>query len=458
MTNKERFELQQFLDHISQDRGPLVIKRDGRPPVFQDEGFHRETYRQDPELYALAALHLNADSWPSARLLFTLLRESRTGLDTSVKQTLDRIVVFLLATLPPDHVLKVFLGLKRVRANHKHTARAMRQYILNHPRLADMARRRRPALLDCLEHALGKNTARSCGRLLGEKNEAAAGFLHKNLLKHADNPGRVRDAMRFLYRLGPAPPKKGGQYRLLHQELAPRRPDPPRYPKTINVTNRGDIAATLVHIYRGGDNPMLREALNKYVDEAARPLPRTDIRLAVVLDASASTRGYGEREYACISQSVALRLVLEKCVAELAMVLVGGQGDPPRPQGETDLARGLLEALESRPDLILVLSDGYENLHQGDLGRVIAGLADLGVDTPIVFGHSQFTDKDDLALRRPVEGVPQFSFWHQNDFESVLSFIFVNSKGRLGQEFARRRFLVKLEAWEKEVRPWLKLN
>src|SRR5262249_55842288 len=116
-------------------------------------------------------------------------------------------------------------------------------------------------------------------------------------------------------------------------------------PRTITATNRGDIAATLIHVYRGGSNAELEQALVRYVDDAAAKLPKFDGRVALVLDASASTQGYGEREFCCVSQSQALRLVLEKCAAEVKVFTVGGDGsNPPRPAGDTDLATAVLEA------------------------------------------------------------------------------------------------------------------
>ncbi|MEO1378695.1 MAG: VWA domain-containing protein, partial [Cyanobacteria bacterium J06635_10] len=66
---------------------------------------------------------------------------------------------------------------------------------------------------------------------------------------------------------------------------------------------RGDIAATLVHLYRGGKSDQLMEATEKYVKEAAAKLPHFDGTLALVFDASASTGSYGD------TRSVALRAI-----------------------------------------------------------------------------------------------------------------------------------------------------
>jgi hypothetical protein len=116
-------------------------------------------------------------------------------------------------------------------------------------------------------------------------------------------------------------------------------------------------------------------------------------------------RGYGDREWAVYAQAVALRLVLQRRCARLVVVPVGGEADGPG--GSTDLASGVLGAVAHAPDLIAVVSDGYENVHPGDLARVVASLPRVGMATPVVFCHSTFGHSDDLRLRRPAPGLPQ---------------------------------------------------
>src|SRR5262249_35261417 len=176
---------------------------------------------------------------------------------------------------------------------------------------------------DCLEHALGKNVARGCAKRLAQ-HELDAGYVQRHLLRFAGRPERARAVVQFLYRQGPCPPAQvpvpAAAPAAVAEAAAPERP------RTVTATNRGDIAAPLVHVYRGGANEELRQALDRYVRQEAERSPRFDGKVALVLDASASTLGYGEREYCCLSQSQALRLVLEQCCANLRVVTVGGAG------------------------------------------------------------------------------------------------------------------------------------
>ncbi|MBD2741540.1 hypothetical protein [Coleofasciculus sp. FACHB-1120] len=233
-------------------------------------------------------------------------------------------------------------------------------------------------------------------------------------------------------------------------------------PIGITATNRGDISATLVHLYRRGKSPELMSALQHYVEQAAVNLPKFSGQVALVLDASASTRSYGDREYCSLAQSVALKLVLEKCCANLKVHTLGGVGELPMPEGYTDLAGALLDALEDSPDLVAIVSDGYENMYPGDLERVVATLPQLGIHTPIVFCHSKFTALDDLELRRPAANLLQREFWHQDDFEDLLNSLFaialprsLRIAGAKQTEASLQEFLrQKLTFQEKELATW----
>jgi hypothetical protein len=478
----ENATLSSFLEHLTQFQEPLILRKNGRPPVWTDEELHRSIFERDPALYALLAAVVRVTSWQRARILFQILSRSRHALSAAERNILDRITTFLLAILHPDQVLTVFLSLRRVRANHKRTSRAMLTYLLNHPCLEDMLAHRRPALADCLEHALGKNVARA-----GLKRLAAAGAdepnVQRHLLRLADDPNWTGAILSTLYRpvadatplflpgasdspgdraSHPAPspdrvetersPRR--DYTRVHVEYMERLEEEWQSPATVTATNRGDIAATLVHLYRGGTSPELSRALDRYVEAAAAGLPRFEGRLALVLDASASTRSYGDREFCCLAQSVALWRVLERCCAHLQVYTVGGSGHLPVPQGSTDLAGALLDALSDSPDLVAIVSDGYENTYAGDLARVLATLPQVGIRTPVVFCHSKFTRQDDLSERRPARSLPELEFWHQNEFAKLILSFGAMARGDQWKADLREYLHRRLEQIERELDLW----
>ncbi|AFY58756.1 hypothetical protein Riv7116_6420 [Rivularia sp. PCC 7116] len=407
-----------FLEHLSLHNQPFVLRHNGKPPEWDDEVLHQEAYNYNPELYALFSVIETVTPEQRLRILFQILRASRKGFSHNLRLTLESVTHFLLTILHPDKVLTAFLALKRVRANHKHTTRAILKYIFEHPECFDMAICRRPAVVDCLEHALGKNVARACAKIVSSGADET--YLNQNLFRFVNDKQRVKSILQFLYR-HQAFQNSGGEYVKVHQKYTAILESQQERPKTVTATNRGDISATLVHLYRGGKSQQLMEAVENDVKQAAAKLPRFDGTLALVFDASASTQSYGDRQFCCLAQSVALKLVLEQCCTKVKVYQVGGTVDRlPMPEGYSDIATSVLDAVKGNPDVIAIVSDGYENLYPGNLSRVVATLPQIGIETPIVFCHSKFTKQDDLELRRPSTNLPQLEFWHEEDFKNLL--------------------------------------
>ncbi|HEY9851648.1 MAG TPA: hypothetical protein V6D28_19410 [Leptolyngbyaceae cyanobacterium] len=429
-----------ILQHLRLHDEPFILRK-GALPQWSDEGLHKAAYEENPELYALLGVAKGVLPQGRDRILFQLLRTSRDGMSLEMRHTLERVTNFLLNILHPDRVLTVFLALRRVRANHKHTSKTILNYILNHPYFEDMASCRRPTLVDCLEHAMGRNVARACAKMFANPEVADELYLRRNLLKFARDPETVKVIFPLLYQPGNSKPGNGN-YQLAYAENLEKLQEKQERPKTITATNRGDISATLIHLYRGGTSAELAQALEAYVEEAAEKSPKFNGKLALILDASFSTKGYGDREYCCISQSVALKLILEKCCPNLQVYPVGGSGHIPIPEGSTDLANALLDALENQPDLVAIISDGYENSYPGELARVVATLPQIGINTPVVFCHSKFTNNDDLTLRQPANNLPQLEFWHQEDFEDLMMSLFAMTNQN-STEFSLQEFLNK---------------
>ncbi|WP_067823649.1 vWA domain-containing protein [Nocardia inohanensis] len=438
-----------LLDHLRTHDTALTLSRAG-VVKWDDAEFHREAYTADPEGYALLALVPGVRETQRARALLQVLAASRAGLDADTRKHLDKATRALLFGVRPDLVITVLLALRRMRANHKHVTRAILAFVLEHPDAELLIPARRPSLVDCFEHALGKATARGCARLIAE-GDAGSAELRRKLLRYTANPAVAIERVRELY----APGMHGVP--TLTEPVAPIEPRRVREP-IVTVSNRGDIAATLVRVYRGSESAESGSALAGYVTAAARDLPRNPDHVALVLDTSESMRGYGEREWALLSQAEALRLVLAEVCERLTVIEVGhGQ------TAATDLANGLLDAIEAgagtsdagadfatgavrhiAPDVVVIVTDGYENRMPGDLARVTAALRRIGITTPVLLAQAMFTSGDDLALRNPAPNLPRQGFWHQDDFGELLPWMFAH--GPSGAEWIRAAALRFLDA------------
>jgi len=458
------FTLGDFISSLTIENRPFKIGRDGK---FQDEGqsvLHHAMYSQNPVIYALMSFTENIREGNQVWMLFQILNRVRANRFSEEEQHLfKRVISILLVVLPFEKVLAVFIALRRSRANRKRVRKTVLSYIFNHPEIRFLALQQRKTIVDCIEHAAGKNVARACAKYVkeldsGSNDKTKSNYLNRHLLCFAENHEQAKRVLGFLY-------QKETRPAVMPEREISSRPDyrhlfEPKIetPKTVTATNRGDIAATLVHIYRGGATSTLMEALADFVaDEASTTLP-FEGKLAVILDASTSTQGYGEREFCIISQSVALLQVLEVCCQNLQVYIAGGDGTPPRPMGPSDLATPLLEALESKPDLVVIISDGYENSFAGDLKDVVAYLPQADIRIPVVFCHSKFTGKDDLSLRNPLPQKLQIEFWHQNDFNSILFQLFAMAGGWYRTDWLQSVLTDRLNNIEKEIPTWMSLT
>lgn len=94
------------------------------------------------------------------------------------------------------------------------------------------------------------------------------------------------------------------------------------------------------------------------------------------------------------------------------------------PRGATDLASPLLRALRGRPQLLVVISDGYDNDPPGAAGevlRVFRERLDPGARTVMVHANPVF-DADDFAPRALTPRVPTIGIRDAGDLPTMLSF------------------------------------
>jgi hypothetical protein len=160
-------DVRALLAHLEWSGAPLFVPRAEAAPVrWDDEDWHARAYGRDPERYALLALAPGVSTGQRGRVLLRLLLESWAGLDEGVRATLARVVRVLVTALPATDITTVLLALRRRRANHKHVTRATLRFLTEHPDIDRVAATHRRVLLDVLEHAVGKATARGAVRAL----------------------------------------------------------------------------------------------------------------------------------------------------------------------------------------------------------------------------------------------------------------------------------------------------
>ena len=142
-----------------------------------------------------------------------------------------------------------------------------------------------------------------------------------------------------------------------------------------------------VYAYEMGLTDAIRDELTRKAQTIADRLPVRFEHAAILLDVSASMMGHDTQAMRPISVALTLRDVLAETAERSTIVTSDGRVAPTaeliEPAGDTSLAAGLITLLKREPDVVFVLTDGYENAPAGRFAEVIRAVRRMGVETPI---------------------------------------------------------------------------
>ena len=173
-----------------------------------------------------------------------------------------------------------------------------------------------------------------------------------------------------------------------------------------------DAARLYVYAYEMGLSEDIRTELARKAQAVAARFPVRFEYAAILLDVSASMMGHDTQAMRPISVALALRDVLAETAARATIVTSDGRIAPAtelvQPSGDTSLAAGLVKLLQRKPDVVFVLTDGYENAPAGRFAEVIRAIRKMGVDTPIHQFSPVFSaeSRGVRALSSSVPGLP----------------------------------------------------
>ncbi|QDV85218.1 VWA domain-containing protein [Planctomycetes bacterium TBK1r] len=148
-----------------------------------------------------------------------------------------------------------------------------------------------------------------------------------------------------------------------------------------------DAVRLYVYAFEMGMTDAIRQALRNKAEAAAARLPVQFERVGVLIDASQSMLGHDTQARRPIATALALRDVLSATADDAVAITSDGRTTDSyelvEPSGDTSLAAGLVRLLKSDPDVVFVLSDGYENAPAGRFGETVAAVRRIGIQTPI---------------------------------------------------------------------------
>lgn len=421
---------------------------------FSDEQ-HDAFLTIDRELYAALLRLPNLLPQTAMAIIQRLLAvtETTTGNPVSKTQRLqeDSLIVEVLPHLPVTIVLAGFLKLVERRINNQRTSGWIRAYLFGSPQLEWLAVSHRQALRKLVRHALGNPVTQTCvHKFSQEKTDAkTTAYLRRYVLRYAEDTGLVHDVFLFLFgKLKTSQFSRLNAYLAARQDLDAGKGLPlkilqgikgsfhPKVParRLRSLAHRGKLKREVTEEVEQADESLVGEIrryyrstdatrlalLDEAIEKEATRIPHWDANIYLILDASASMRGFGHRQYNSMAIAIAIWKIFQKRTRQTQVAWIGAKPseneDFPQPLGTTAIAPALIEAVKCQPDVIILISDGYENVEQGDSAMILAGFEQLGIQIPMLHIIPAFTERDRIEKRQPFPNCPTFLETGQRGF------------------------------------------
>ncbi|MEL6177672.1 MAG: hypothetical protein AAFS10_01905 [Myxococcota bacterium] len=173
-----------------------------------------------------------------------------------------------------------------------------------------------------------------------------------------------------------------------------------------------------------------RDELNTAMRDAARrQLSRTPMRLgrvAVILDRSYSSSGSRAKRNRPLAIALALSTLFQEAADTCTVLWTPSLANPLRltAHGATDLATPLIDALMAEPELVVLVSDGYENCPMGGAAEVVrVWRSQLDPEHRVAFVHlNPAFDADNIAPRSLGPGIATVGVRGAEDAPTMLNF------------------------------------
>ncbi|MEZ0024008.1 hypothetical protein P3T36_000797 [Kitasatospora sp. MAP12-15] len=339
-------------------------------------------------LYA-AVLALDINDHNAALIVRRLLETAREA-DEEQRRTEGRLIARRLALLPPQRVYGLFRELRRAKVNNRRTRAVMRDWIAARPDPAFDAVKYRSGLKLTLRHAHLAPAGEELGPFLfAPKSRARFGtpILESWRRAHyeqaalyelpytvaegfAAKHGIARGA--FLERIAPRMTRLE-QLRLQERARGSRAPAVRADLTRMPLTRLASYVLALPLADRLARRAELTEALRTAAGRAAGVHRGRWGRVAAVLDDSFSTVGSAQKRRRPLAAALAAHYLLQALAGHYTALWTSGRTDAllSYPYGPTPLGRRILDALETAPERLVIVSDGWDNAPPGLAGEVL---------------------------------------------------------------------------------------
>lgn len=137
---------------------------------------------------------------------------------------------------------------------------------------------------------------------------------------------------------------------------------------------QGDLRKVLIYLYSLDRTPAnMMDIIETKAKKEASFIPYKYEKVVAIVDNSASSYGSEEKKFHPVASELANAFILKELSRDFTLLYTNPEGGRNIPQvgGETNLAIPLIKALVQKPDVVFILSDGYENVVAGTVAQVI---------------------------------------------------------------------------------------
>jgi len=405
------------------------------------------------DLYAgVLALDINDHN---AVLIIRRLLETAAEATADQRRTEGRLIAGRLALLPPQRVYGLFRALRRSRVNNRRTRALLRDWLSARPDLAFDAVKYRNGLKQALRHTH-----------LAPGSAELGTFLFAPLSRtHYDTPiletwRRAHYEQAAVYELpytvaeGFAA-KHGIPRGVFLERIAPRMTRLETLRLQESAEQHGPAAAravtadlcrmplTRLATYvlslpvaeRSARREELTGALRTAALRVAGPHRGSWGRVTAVLDDSFSSYGSGVKRRRPLAVALACHYLLEALADHYTGLWTSGREDAllARPVGPTPLGERILDGLETAPDRLVIVSDGWDNAPCGladEVLRIWRTRLDTARRTSVVHLNPAY-DAADFDVRRLSASAPTAGIRDAEDLPALVE-IAQFAEGRTG--------------------------
>ena len=366
-----------------------------------------------------------------------------------------KIIEYLVSSLQANKMINLFVDLKETRVNNTRTRKIIMQKILNSKALGLWSLKYRRKLRTIFEHVWTTKKASVIKSILSEKFEdytlKEKRILHTYIGHYLDSKADVPLILKYISFILGNRDNNTISYPLASAFMKARKDlkDGKKIPKEVLEGIRStyhkeiphgqvleltkDIMTTkqkrlvqksakkagvkiefdpmnypMVDLYIYGfemgwsDN--IVKALKIKAEKSASVLPFYFDHIGILIDDSQSMSGSEDQKLRPMAVTLATRDLLFYTGDKATILTSSGQksevGQLIKPGGETDISESFLKILESDPDSIFIISDGYENAPAGRFAEVLMLVRKIGCTVPIYHINPVGAAESKVAMRQ----------------------------------------------------------